>query len=265
MKTVVILGAGNVAFHLTRALIENTIQVKQIYNRTLENAKEIAEAHKIQFTDQISELEKADLYIISSSDSSIKEISYHIPFEDALVVHTSGSMPMETLKGRYRKGVLYPLQTFSKKRKLKYDEIPFFIETQNPEDAINLKKLISKVSNEIFEIDSTQRLKLQLSAVWVCNFVNHLYSVGEDICKENNMSFKILKPLIEETAEKVKELSPSEAQTGPAKRNDIIVLEKHLEIIKDDKLKTIYILISQRIAQKHNKGIEIDLSTELSE
>lgn len=263
MKSVVILGAGNVAFHLTRALIENTIHVKQIYNRTIGKAKEIADAHNIRYTDQISELDKADLYIISSSDSSIKEISYHIPYEDALVVHTSGSMPIETLKGKYRKGVLYPLQTFTKQRKLNYSEIPFFIETENAEDAEKLEKLIKKVSNEVYRTNAEQRLKLQLSAIWVCNFVNHLYSIGEDICKEVNLDFDILRPLIEETSQKAQVLTPDQAQTGPAKRNDLLVIEKHLSIIKDDKLNLVYKYLSQRISEKFN-GTSFD-DSELSE
>ncbi|MCB9202508.1 MAG: DUF2520 domain-containing protein [Flavobacteriales bacterium] len=252
MKTVVILGAGNVAFHLTRAFIENTIQVKQIYNRTLEKAKKVAEENNIAYTDKISEIEKADLYIVTSSDSSIEEISYHIPFENALVVHTSGSMPIQSLKGKYRKGVLYPLQTFTKDRKLNYNEIPFFIETENEDDSKKLEELISKVSEHVYKTDSQQRLFLQMSAVWVCNFVNYMYSVGDDICKKNNLPFDILKPLIKETADKIEELSPEKAQTGPAKRNDKIVIEKHLNVLQDDKLKLIYDLISKKINSKYN-------------
>ena len=128
MNSIVILGAGNVAFHLTRALIENTLNVRQIFNRTLEKAQEIGEANRISYTDKISEIEKADLYIIACADSGIEEFSHYIPYDDVLVVHTSGSSPMSVLKGDYRKGVFYPLQTFSKKRTMRYDNIPFFIE-----------------------------------------------------------------------------------------------------------------------------------------
>ena len=196
IRTVSILGAGNVAFHLARAFVQNTVQVKQIYNRTLYKAEKIGEANKISFTDQISELEPADLFVIAASDSAITELSLHIPFDDTMVVHTSGSIPMSALKGDYRKGVLYPLQTFSEGRFLDYDEIPFFVEAENPENADSIRELAKRISNQVTIIDSDQRAKLHLAAVWACNFVNHMYYMGEKITKDADLSFDYLKPLI---------------------------------------------------------------------
>ena len=252
IRTVSIIGAGNVAFHLARAFVENTLQVNQIYNRTLNRAERIGEANNIRFTDKISELVKSDLFVIAASDSAITELSLHIPFDDVMVVHTSGSMPMSALKGDYQKGVLYPLQTFSKGKNLEYDEIPIFVEAETSENEKLLYNFADRISNNVEVIDSQQRAKLHLAAVFVCNFVNHLYYLGEKITAEANLPFQYLKPLIEETTAKIETLSPFDAQTGPAKREDTIVMEKHLELLKDQKLERLYKQLSQSISETYN-------------
>lgn len=252
MRTVSIIGAGNVAFHLTRAFVHNTIQVKQIYNRTLSKAEHIGEANKVRFTDKISELERADIFVIAASDQAIAELSLHIPYDDVMVVHTSGSMPLSELKGNYRKGVLYPLQTFTMGRVLEYDDIPFFIETENEEDSKLLHKFVSRVTTKIKEINSDQRLKMHMSAVWACNFVNHMYYIAEQMTEKSGLSFELLRPLIDETAAKIRDMSPLEAQTGPAKRNDQIIAEKHLNLIENPVYKDLYKSISDSISQIYN-------------
>ena len=254
MKSVIILGAGNVAFHLTRAFIQNTVNVRQIFNRTLESAAIVGEANKVSYTNKISELEKAELYIIATTDSSIEELSHYIPYNDTLVVHTSGSLGMNVLKGNYRKGVFYPFQTFTKnKAVMKYENIPVFVEAENKEDEDGLFKLAQKVSNEAHRLNHEKRMKIHLSGVWVSNFVNHLYYIGQEICKEANVPFDVLRPLIDETAEKVQNMEPYEAQTGPAKRNDNLVIEKHLEILdKDSRLQQLYKLMTDSIKRTYN-------------
>ncbi len=254
MNSIVILGAGNVAFHLTRALIENTLNVRQIFNRTLEKAQEIGEANRISYTDKISEIEKADLYIIASADSGIEEFSHYIPYDDVLVVHTSGSSPMSTLKGDYRKGVLYPLQTFSRERNMRYDNIPFFIEAENPEDLIKLNNLAKRVSNEVHELDFAARMQVHMTGVWANNFVNHLYYIAGNICEQNNVPFDVLLPLIQETANKVIELHPKDAQTGPAKRGDQLIIDRHLEELQNDsRLLQIYQIMTDSIKRVYEK------------
>ncbi len=252
IRTVVILGAGNVAYHLTRALLQNTVDVRQIYNRTLEKAKEIGETTNIKYTDKISELEKADLYIIASSDDAIEEISYHIPFNNTLVVHTSGSQPMSILKGDYRKGVFYPMQTFSKEAYLQYDEIPFFVEAQNENDLEDLYQLGKRVSGKAYKIDSAKRLKMHISAVMVNNFTNHLYTLAADLCEKNEIPFEVFHPLIIETTEKIMKIPPYKAQTGPARRGDERVVHTHLENIENDNVREIYRLLSQSITKMYN-------------
>lgn len=252
MKSVTIIGAGNVAFHLTRAFVSNTIQVNQIYNRTLAKAQAIGEANNIRYTDKISELKRSDLFIIASSDMAIEELSIHIPFNDVMVVHTSGAMPMSTLKGNYRKGVLYPLQTFSRSRNLNYSEIPFFVEAENQEDERSLLELAKRVSNRTKILNSKQRAQVHLSAVWACNFVNHMYYIAQKTAEEAGVGFEYLRPLIEETASKIEELSPFDAQTGPAKRNDQITIDKHLSLIEESYLKDMYNDISKSINKTYH-------------
>lgn len=252
MKSVVIIGAGNVAFHLTRALLQNTVNVRQVFNRTLSKAQELGEANNIKYTDKISELEKADLYIIAASDSAIEELSHYIPYSDSLVVHTSGSLSTKILKGNYRKGVLYPLQTFTKNKPLRYEEIPFFVEAESQEDEEALFKLADRISNEVHRINSDQRLKIHMAAIWVSNFSNHMYSIGESICKESNLPFDVLRPLIKETANKVMTMSPIDAQTGPARRKDDLILQKHLHILTDSSKQQLYKMISESIQRMYH-------------
>lgn len=234
MKSVVIIGAGNVAFHLTRALIQNTVNVRQVFNRTLSKAEELGNTYNIKFTNKISELEKADLYIIAASDVAVEELSHYIPYQDTLVVHTSGSLDTKVLKGNYRKGVFYPLQTFTQKKVLRYEEIPFFIEAENQADENALVQLAKRISNEVHCIDSEQRLKIHMAGVWTSNFVNHLYQIGQSICEENGIPFDVLRPLIKETAVKIQNMEPYDAQTGPARRNDDLVIQKHLEALENN-------------------------------
>lgn len=251
MKSVVIIGAGNVAFHLTRALIENTVNVRQIFNRTLAKAQEVGEANKVSYTDKISELEKADLYIIAASDSAVEELSHYIPYDNTLVVHTSGSLGLDVLKGDYRKGVFYPFQTFTKRKYLRYEEVPIFVEASNLEDEDALYKLADKISNEVHRVNSERRLKVHMAGVWASNFTNHLYAIAESICKEAELPFEVLRPLIEETALKVQELEPYEAQTGPARRGDELVIQKHLDALEDSRLQQLYRLLSDSIQRMY--------------
>ena len=251
---VVILGAGNVAYHLTRALLENTVNVVQIFNRTLDKAQNFANEYNIYYTDKISEIVKADIYIICTADKAISEISYYVPFEDCLVVHTSGSTPLSALKGKYRKGVFYPLQTFSRKRALEYDKIPFFIEAENKNDENTLLNLANRISDEAYIVDSNKRLQIHMTGIWANNFTNHLFYIANEICRKQDISFAILKPLIKETVEKINDdISPYDAQTGPAKRNDSLVIQKHLSILESDSnLYQLYSLLTNSILNTYN-------------
>lgn len=253
MNSIVILGAGNVALHLTRALLQNTINVRQIFNRTLSKAQEIGEANRISYTDKISEIEKADLYIIACADGGIEEFSHYIPYDDVLVVHTSGSTPMSTMKGDYRKGVIYPLQTFSKGRTMRYDNIPFFIETEHEADKVALMEMCKRISNEVHELGFEQRMQVQMCGVWANNFVNHMYAIAGGICERNNLPFDVLQPLIQETAAKMLVMEPKEAQTGPARRGSDVIINRHLEVLQNDShLLQIYQILTDSIKREYD-------------
>ncbi|MCF6279104.1 MAG: F420-dependent NADP oxidoreductase [Flavobacteriaceae bacterium] len=249
MISVVILGSGNLATHLTQAFLKaDAINVTQVYSRNIKSINHLKK--KTLITDNLKNLKNADVYIISITDDAIENFSKKLNLNDKLVVHTSGSIPLNSLKGNSFKGVFYPLQTFSKDKSISFKNIPICIESDSNNQLIILDKLAAAISNEVFIIDSKQREKLHLSAVFVNNFVNHLYEIGNSICMQNNVPFEILQPLIKETAKKIIELSPKEAQTGPAKRNDTEIIEKHLTLLTDNQ-KEIYKLLSASIINTH--------------
>jgi len=249
MISIVILGSGNVATHLTRVFLKaDTINVTQVYSRNLKSIYYLK--NKTSITDDLKNLKTADVYIISITDDAIAEFSKKLDLKGKLVVHTSGSISMNTLNGNSNKGVFYPLQTFSKGKKIKFKNIPVCIESDTEKELVLLEKLASSISGKVYKINTKQRKKLHLSAVFVNNFVNHLYHIGNEICEQNNVSFDVLHPLIKETAKKITKLSPKDAQTGPAKRNDIKVMEKQLSQLTDNQ-KEIYKLLSASILKTH--------------
>lgn len=245
MISVVILGSGNVASHLINAF-ENSKEVDliQVFARNI-NSKINIKLNTI--VSKYEDIVEADVYIVAVSDAAIAEVVSKIPFKNKLVVHTSGSIELLLENVKNRNGVFYPLQTFTKNKEVNFSKIPICIEAENEIDEEVLHKLASSLSGFVYKIDSNQRKALHVSAVFVCNFVNHLYKIGNDICEENNISFDILKPLILETAEKINVLNPEIAQTGPAVRNDIETIKKQELFLKNNKNLEIYKILTQSI------------------
>lgn len=254
MLKVAVIGSGNVAQHLIRAF-ENSpgVNLVQAWARHPEKLANVLPAGKV--VDDMAKLAGADIYVIAVTDDAIAEVSARMPFEGRLVVHTSGSVAMQQLDAKNRRGVFYPLQTFSKGREVDFTKIPFCLECGQEEDYEVLEQLAKAISPQRYRIDSKQRQALHVAAVFVNNFVNHLYAVGSSICDGNNIPFDILEPLIEETAAKVQELSPLKAQTGPAVRHDSKTIEKHLQFLDDDNQKTLYKLLTQSIQQAHGQKL----------
>ena len=252
MTTIVFLGFGNLNFHLINTLYKhNKDSVIQVYNRSEINLNK--ELNKIPFTTDLSKIKEADLYIIGIPDDAIAAFSETLPLKNKLVVHTSGSVSMEALSKRNRKGVFYPLQTFSKNREVNFNTIPICIEAKEETDLELLTNLGNSLSEKVVEIDSDERSKLHLAAVFVNNFVNHLYAIGDDILGNNELSFDLLHPLIEETASKVKTLSPSEVQTGPARRGDQKTIEKHLHLLKEGPESELYQQLTESLMKKFDR------------
>lgn len=246
MISVSIIGSGNVAHHLIEAFKKAPeIELVQVLTRQKSNLPHLLDSNKI-ITD-FQTLQPVDLIIIAVSDDAIAAVSNQIPFQNQLVVHTSGSVNIEALNDKNRKGVFYPLQTFSKSKAVDFKIIPICLEAQNESDYKTLETVAKSISEVIYLVNSEQRKALHVAAVFVSNFVNHLYQMGNEICTENHLSFDILKPLIQETANKILTLSPKEAQTGPAKRNDTQTINSHLSFLTDENQKEIYKLLTKSI------------------
>lgn len=246
MKTINIIGSGNVAYHLMENI--DTLpdfRLQQVAVRSKEKVLDLVSEDLI-VTD-IKNLNPADLTIIAVTDDAIKLVSDEIPYQNHLVVHTSGTTSMQMLNDKNRKGVFYPLQTFSKSRSVDFKNIPLCLETEQENDLKYLKVLAQQMSDKVYEISSEQRKSLHVSAVFVSNFVNHMYAIGDKICEENNIPFEILHPLIQETAVKITSLSPEEAQTGPAVRHDEKTITAHQNFLTNETFKNIYKLITESI------------------
>lgn len=242
MIRLVIIGSGNVAQHLIQAFQKSLVQVVARHPETL-NSLSIP----CPVVTSMSEVADADVYLIAVSDHAIAALAQEIPGKGKLVVHTSGATGMHVLPHHHRKGVFYPLQTFTKGKPLEYSTIPFCLEAETTEDYAVLEQLARTVSHAIYPIDEKQRLALHVAAVFVCNFTNHLYQVGADLCAEHHISFDVLKPLILETAAKVQILTPAQAQTGPALRGDTATLERHQTMLTQKNPQEIYQLLTQSI------------------
>lgn len=211
MISVAILGNGNVATHLHNAFLKaKNIAVSKINSRELEN------------------IPNSDVTIIAVSDDAIETVSKSILDRKGLIVHTSGAVDINIITHK-RKGVFYPLQSFSKDTPVNFNTVPFCLETKHKEDYSLIESLAKSIGEKTYTINSEQRKKLHVAAVFVNNFSNHMYKIGNDICEKNKVPFEILYPLIEETAKKAQSISPEKAQTGPAKRNDIQTIKNHLE------------------------------------
>ncbi len=249
MITVSILGSGNVATHLIDAFSKTTnVKITQIYSRNLEGAQQFK--NKANIINDLQDLMPVDVVIIAISDDEISKFSHKINSK-SLVVHTSGSISMNDLNGNLNKGVFYPLQTFSREKNIDFKTIPICLEADSKDSLTKLHKLASAISNEVYIIDSNQRKKLHLAAVFVNNFTNHLYEIGNSICEEYSVPFEILHPLIKETANKIKKISPNKAQTGPAKRNDNKTIAKHLAQLSKSK-QEIYSVLTKSIKNTFN-------------
>jgi predicted short-subunit dehydrogenase-like oxidoreductase (DUF2520 family) len=257
IENIVIIGAGNLATQLALALFEKGFQVNQIYSRNIESARELAQKVNASFTNDLSQLySEADIYVIAVKDSAIQEVLENLNLDESkLIVHTAGSIPMNILEGFTNNyGVLYPLQTFSKSRKVDFSGIPICFEANHPSNILKLEELGKTLSISVNQINSDERKTLHLAAVFTNNFVNHFYSIGAEILQDKKLDFDLLKPLIRETAAKIESMNPAEAQTGPARRNDQNIIGAQLKMLHDKpEYQKIYSFVSESIFQLQQK------------
>ncbi|TVZ27771.1 putative short-subunit dehydrogenase-like oxidoreductase (DUF2520 family) [Gillisia sp. Hel_I_86] len=253
MKRIVLFGTGNVATHLFEAYNNSAnYKIIQVYNHASTSLQHFKD--EVEITTDLDEITPADIYILALKDDILAKVSQKMKETDALVLHTAGAVSIEVLNKFKNHGVFYPLQTFSKHKKVNFTKIPICIETNTIANTIILKELASEISGKVFEISSEQRKSLHVAAVFVSNFVNFLYTEGEKICNNNQVPFEILHPLILETASKAINMGPKDAQTGPAKREDQEVINSHLEFLNEEQ-QNIYSLLTLSIQNLHGKEL----------
>jgi predicted short-subunit dehydrogenase-like oxidoreductase (DUF2520 family) len=250
----VFIGAGNLATRLSAEFQKNGFTIEQVYSRSKNSAKLLAEKLRTNYTTSCSNISReTDGYFIALKDAAFEEVLPQVKFNNKLLVHCSGSMPLSCIENYSKNiGVFYPLQTFSKGREVDFSEIPVFIEANSAENEKKLIKIAKKISGRVIVLNSEKRLNLHIAAVFACNFVNHFYAIAAEVLKSKQIPFDVLQPLILETALKVQEMKPSEAQTGPAVRFDKNVISKHLDALESfPEFQELYENISELIFKFH--------------
>lgn len=252
-----ILGSGNVAHHISKALYNAEHNIVQIYGRNSKTSKAVAKRCKAKAIQDIKELyTKADFYIIAVSDDSINQVAKSIPFQlnkKQIIAHTAGSISIKSLsRTGVHFGSFYPLQTFSKSRRLSFNKIPMCIHGSGEYTIKKLTKLAKTISKDVRTIDDSTRKEIHLSAVFACNFVTHLVAEAETILSEAKVDRSILTPLIHETISKTIQQGASKAQTGPARRGDNKVIDSHIAMLKDKAaIQKLYKQLSKAIKNRY--------------
>jgi predicted short-subunit dehydrogenase-like oxidoreductase (DUF2520 family) len=249
---VTLLGSGNVATHLGKALKQAGHSVLEVWSRTRENAATLAALLDCEVVEDLKGVnDQSDFYIISVSDAAISDVISQLPLDGKLLIHTSGTTTAD-IKGL--SGVFYPVQTFSKQKEVDFRSIPIAIEGKTESISQQLSELAGSISDKVFQLDSDKRKVLHIAAVFACNFSNHLYAIAEQVLKENGLDFGLIKPLIAETTDKIQDHSPALVQTGPAVRNDQSTIASHLAYLENNKdLRELYKMLSQSIINFNQK------------
>jgi len=254
---IVLLGSGNVATHLGRAFKLAGQSIVQVWSRDIEHAKELADTLASEAISDLDDIDRsADFYIISVKDDAIRDLASKLKIGDKLVVHTSGSTGLEALEGvSSHTGVFYPLQTFSKNGAVDFRQVPIAIEASNPEDVALIRAIADRLSERVTELSSAQRKALHVAAVFACNFANHLFAIAQELLETENLDFDLIRPLIAETAQKIQLNDPETMQTGPALREDMEIINSHLEMLDDKpELQELYKKLSQSIVNLHQQS-----------
>lgn len=251
-----IIGSGNVAEAFARALRGAGVEVTGVYARNGERGRSVAALAGCGYFDLSAEISDADICIAAVSDRAVGEVLERAAIDPrTTVVHVAGGCALEAIPEVYAKrGVVYPLQTFTSGREVDFSQVPFFIEGSDAATTLFLKDFAGRLSPKVYDADSRQRARIHITGVFVCNFVNAMYCAGNALAAGAGMPFEVLKPLIAETAQKALECSdPRRIQTGPAVRGDGVTLERHRAIlaseIADEELKKIYETLSEYITK----------------
>lgn len=234
---IALIGAGNVATCLGPRLKEAGHEITAVYSRTVESARILADRLGATYTTDLKAVPASDAAIVMLKDDALKELAPAIAdsLKDSLLLHTAGSVPMDiwNTAGAMKYGVLYPMQTFSKNSVIDWSQVPLFIEGSSDQTLNSIRELALTVSPDVTVLSSEGRKKLHLAAVFTCNFSNHMYAIAEQLLADEGVPFRVMLPLVRETARKVETMSPKDAQTGPAIRGDRKVINEHLALLKD--------------------------------
>lgn len=249
---IVIIGSGNVATILGRKFKTAGHRIIQVVGRNASAASALAYELDTESSNYMTLLNKnAEVYIIAVSDDAIEKVINDLKLPDKVVAHTAAAVPKEALKDvSEHYGVFYPLQSLRKEMP-DVQDIPIYFDASDDFAKKKLESLANSISSHIsVGSGDEERLKLHVAAVVVSNFVNHLYVLAENYCQKEGISFKKLLPLIDETTQRIKTISPKESQTGPAIRHDKETIQKHLEILEaHPQLRNIYLLMTESIQQ----------------
>ena len=249
MKNIILVGSGNVATHLGIALQNCNYKIVQVYSRSIENAKTLAQQLNTDFTNDLIQLKTADLIIVSVNDDAISTVLSKL--KNTAIVHTSGSIGMDVFESNFSDfGVFYPLQTFNTDIEFAISDIPFCIEGNSRAFENQLVEIAKNLSSNVITINSAQRKQLHIAAVFACNFSNQMFSIADDLLTEKDIDSSILLPLIRQTVQKLEANSPKEVQTGPAKRKDLQTIKNQINLLEDDDLRNIYKLITNQILKQ---------------
>jgi len=255
IKSIVIIGSGNVATCFGKAFYESGMSVLAIYSQHIEHANTLAEQLKTKAVSTFNEIPTdADFYFLAVKDSVIEEVSEHLNV-NGIVIHFSGNTLIDILNKHKNYGVIWPLQTLTKNFQPEFKTIPLCVEGNNETTSNSISELVATISNKVVMMNSTQRKFAHLAAVFANNFSNHLFEISSQILKEHYLDFAVLRPIILETARKVQQASPSEMQTGPAVRGDIKTMNEQLEMLKlYPEYKNIYEILSKSIINQNKKS-----------
>ena len=254
---IVILGAGNVGYQLAWHLHNSGHEIIQVFSRHLPAAKWIGNLMDIPCTDNLTELtDEGEIYLLSVKDDAIEEVTSQLHLGDKIIAHTSGTIPLHALERVSKNhGIFYPLQTLSRNVSVDFGVIPVCLDASNQKTMDVLKDLAETLTNKVIVVDDEKRLAIHVAAVFANNFTNHMFSIAQLILERSDLSFEILKPLINETVRKIQNHDPMNVQTGPATRNDGGTIEKHLDFLKNEPgFRDIYKLLSediQRLRTQH--------------
>lgn len=247
---ITIIGSGNVATHMGAAFKNAGHRIVQVYSPTMQNAAMLAYHVGAEAINDMAAINtETDLFIIAVKDDAIMDVAKQLAPYNKPMVHTSGATSISALEIFTNNcGVFYPLQTFSKIRELNFLNVPICIEGADDDITNQLQQLAQTISNKVYKVSTGQRKILHLAAVFACNFPNYLYHVAEQLLNQNQLDFNIIRPLIDETAQKVQQASPAKVQTGPAVRGDQKTMQAHLELLDNNAdLQAVYRMLSQAI------------------